>query len=138
MAELPLPGYPPHKIEMEYNEKFGHTIERIQHIDIMCRIKTCYTTCHLATQTVVSTLTGFQGIKCCAQYMASNPHKNIFYLSNYYDGSNFIRITWSGNKFEDYTTHSCLEQNQYADSARIINRRRLVSGILHPLLDVTV
>ena len=39
---------------------------------------------------------------------------------------------------EDYTTHIFLEYHQYAFHARIINRRRSVSGILHTLLGVAV
>ena len=82
---------------MEYNEKFGHTLGRIQKIALMNRIDICYTTCHLSTQTVEPTLPGFQGIKCCVKYLASHPHKHIFYPSSYYDGSNVTIIKWSGN-----------------------------------------
>ena len=45
-----------------------------------------YATCRLETQTVAPTLSGFQGIKRCVQYLASHPHKPIFYPYNYYDG----------------------------------------------------
>ena len=109
----------------------------MQHIDLMSRLKICYTTCSLATQTVAPTLHGFQGIKICIQYLASHPHKPIFCLSNSYDGSNVIRLTWSGNKFEDRTTHNCLECHQDADCAIIVNRRRSVSFIVHNLLSVS-
>ena len=70
--------------------------------------------------------------------MASHPHKPIFYPSNSYDGSNFIRIIWSGNQVEEYTTQNCLECHQYADYSRIINIRRSVSGILHILIGVAL
>ena len=70
--------------------------------------------------------------------MGSHPHKSIFYPSNYYDGSNVIRIIWSGNQVEDYTTHNYLEYDQDADYAIIISRRRSVSGINHTLLRVDV
>ena len=83
-------------------------------------------------------LTGFQGIKRYVQYLASYPHKPIFYPSNYHDGSNIIRTTWSGNQVEDCTTHNCLELYQDVDHARIFNIRRSVSGIVHPLLGVSV
>ena len=83
-------------------------------------------------------LTGFQGIKLCLQYLASHPHKPIFYPSNYYDGSNFIRLTWSGNQVEDCTTHNCLKLYQDVDHARILNIRRSVSGIIHLLHGVSV
>ena len=86
MAAIPLTGHDLHKSEMEYNGKFGHTLGRIQHIAPMRRIDFCYVTCRLATQIVSPTLPGFQGIKLCVQYMASHPHKPIFYPSNYYDG----------------------------------------------------
>ena len=89
---------------MEYHGKFGHTLGRIQQIDIMSRIDLCYATCSLATQTVAPTLSGLQGIKRCVQYLASHPHKTIFYPYNSYDGSNVIRLTWSGNQFEYQTT----------------------------------
>ena len=123
---------------MEYHGKFGHTLGRIQHIALMIIIDLCYSTCCLATQTVVPTLPGFQGIKLCVQYLAIHPHKSIFYPSNSYDGSNVIRLTWSGNEVEDHTTHNCLECCQDADHAIIINRRRSVSVIIHTLLVVSL
>ena len=52
----------------------------------MSRIDLCYATCCLATQNVAPTLPGFKGIKLCVQYLASHPHKPIFYPSNSYDG----------------------------------------------------
>ena len=104
----------------------------------MSRIELCYATCSLATQTVAPTLSVFQGIKRCVQYLASHPHKPIFYPSNSYDGSNVIRLTWSGNQVEEHTTQKCLECNQDADHARIVNRRRSVSGIMHTLFGVAV
>ena len=94
---------------MEYHKNFGHTLGRIQHIDLMSIIDISYVTCRLTNQTVASTLPGFQGINRCIQYLASHPHKLIFYPSNYYDGSNVIILTWSGNQVEDYTTYNCLE-----------------------------
>ena len=39
MAALALTGITLHKAEMEYHGKFGHTLGRIQHIDLMRRIK---------------------------------------------------------------------------------------------------
>ena len=63
----------------------------------MSRIDFLYATCRLDTQTIAPTLPGLQGIKQCVQYMAIHPHKPIFYPYNSYDGSNFIRLTWSGN-----------------------------------------
>ena len=138
MAALPLTRNALHKSEMEYHGNFGHTIERIQHICLISRISICYTTCNISTQTVAPTLPGFQGIHCCVQYLDSHPHKPIFYPYNYYDGSNVIRITWSGNKVEYYKTGNFSECQQYADHARIINRRRSVSGIIHTLLGVAV
>ena len=76
------------------------------------------------------TLPDFQRIKHCVQYLDRNPNKPIFNPSNYYDGSNIIRRTWSGNKVEYHTTHDCLECYQHADRAMIINRRRLVLGCI--------
>ena len=98
MGALPLIGHALHKAEMSYHGKFGHTLGRIQRITLMSRIELCYSTCHLATQTVAPNLLVFQGIKRCIQYLDSHPHKPIFYPSNYYDGSNANRITWSGNQ----------------------------------------
>ena len=123
---------------MEYYGKFGHTIRRIQHIALMSRIGICHTTYHIETQTVAPTLPGFQGIKRCVQYMDSYPHKPIFHPSNYYDVSNAIRLTWSVNQVEDYTSHNDLECHQYSDNAIIINIGRLFSGIIHTLLGVAV
>ena len=86
MSALTLIGHALHNAEMEYHGKFGHKLGRIQHIYIMSRIDLCYTTCSLDNKTVLPTLPGFQGIKHCVQYLASHPHKSIFYPSNYYDG----------------------------------------------------
>ena len=94
---------------MEYHVKCGHTLGRIQHISIMSRIYICYSTCRMVHQTVTPALPGFQGINRCVQYLASDPHKTILYPSNSYDEYNFIRLTWSGNQFEDYITQNCLE-----------------------------
>ena len=47
----------------------------------MSRIDLLYVTCCLATQTVAHTLPGFQGIKRCVKYLASHPHKSIYYPS---------------------------------------------------------
>ena len=104
----------------------------------MNRIDICYKTCSLATQNAAPTLPGFQGIKLCVQYLASHPHKPIFYPSNSHDGSNVIRLTWSGNQVEDYTTQNYLECQQDADHAIILNRRRSVSSIIHTLLGFDV
>ena len=84
MAALPLTGHTLHKAEMEYHGKFGHTLGRIQHLALMSRIDICYSNCHIETQTVAPTLPGFQGIKRWVQYLASHPHKPIFYTSNSY------------------------------------------------------
>ena len=46
--------------------------------------------------------------------------------------------TWSGNQVEYHTTQNCLEFHQDADHARILNRRRSVSGIIHTLLGAAV
>ena len=138
MVALPLKGNAFNKAEMEYNGKFGHTLGRIQHIAIMIRIDICYVTCSLSTQTVAPNVPGFHGIKRCVQYLDSNPHKHIFYPYNYYDGSNVIRLTWSGNQVEDYTIHNCLECHQYADHAIILNIIRSASGILYNMLGVDV
>ena len=96
----------------------------MQHIALMSRIDICYTSCHLEPQTMATTIPDLQSIKRCIQYMGSNPHKRIFYPSNYYDVSNSTRLTWSGDTFEDYTTHNFLECHQDVDNAIIINRRR--------------
>ena len=111
---------------MGYQGRFVHTIGRIQHISLISIIYIFSSTCRLATQTVAPTLPGFQVIKRCVQYLASHPHKPIFYLSNYYDGSNVIRFTWSGSQVEDHTAHIFLGCHQDADHARTINIRRSV------------
>ena len=107
MDALPLTGHSLHTAEMEYNGNFVHTLVRIQHISLMSIIDICYATCCLATQTVASTLPGFQGIKCCVQYLYSHPHKPIFYPSNYYYGSNFISLIWIGDQVEDHIINNC-------------------------------
>ena len=86
---------------MEYHSKFEHTIGRIQHISIMIRIGIFYTVCCMGTQNMEPTLPCFQGLKCCIHYLNSHSLKPIFYPYNYYYGSNFIRLVWSGNQFED-------------------------------------
>ena len=108
MVALQLTVHSLHKEEIEYHGKFGHNIGRIQHIALMSIIDIYYATCRLETQTVAPILTGFQGIKCCVRYMSSHPHKLIFNYSDYYDGSNFIRLTWSENQFEYHKTQNCL------------------------------
>ena len=138
MAALPLPVNALHKSQMEHHGKFGNTIGRIQHIDLMSRIGIYYTACRLSNQIVAPNIPGFQVIKHCIQYLASNPHKPIFYTSNYHYGSNVIRLIWSGNQDEDYTTQNVLEFPQNVNPARILNRRRSVSGISHTLLGVAV
>ena len=106
MAALPLTVHALQKAEMEYHGKFGHTLGRIQQIALMSRIDLCYATCRLANQNVAPTLSGFQGIKRCVQYLVSHPHKPIFYPSHSYDGSNVIRLTWIGNQVEYHTTQN--------------------------------
>ena len=54
--------------------------------------------------------------------------------SNSYDISNVIRLTWIKNKVESFRTQNCLEFNEDADNAIIINRRHLVSGIVHTII----
>ena len=66
----------------------------------MGRIEILDATCGLDTQTVVPTIPVFQGINLCVQYLASHPHKPIFYPSNSYEGSNVTSLTWSGNQVE--------------------------------------
>ena len=92
----------------------------------------------MATQKVAPTLTGFQSIKPCIQYMAGHPHKPIFYPYNYYDLSILIRLKWSGNQVEDYTYQNCLKCNQCEDLAIILNIIWSVSGIIYTLLGVDV
>ena len=93
LAAFPLTGHALQKAEMEYRGKFGHKIGRIQHISLMSIIDLFCATCRLENQNVAPTLPGFQVIKRCVQYLASHPHKTIFYPSNSYDGSNVIRLT---------------------------------------------
>ena len=138
MASLLLIVNALHKAEMEYHGHFGHTLVRIKHIAVISRIDICCEKFSLETQTVSPTIPGFQVIKRCVQYMDSHPHKPIFYPSNYYYGSNDIRLTWSGNQVEYYTTQSVLEFHQDADHARILNRRQSFSVILHTLLGIAI
>ena len=97
MAELPLPGNVLYKTEMEHPGNFGYTLGSIPHISLMSIIDICYTACHISTQTMAPTLTVFQCIKRCIQYLVSHTHKPISYPSNSYDGSNVIRLAWSGH-----------------------------------------
>ena len=92
MSALPITGHALHKAKMKYHRKFVNTLGRIKHIALMSRLGICYGTCQLAIQTVAPTLPGFQCIKRCVKYLSSHPHKHIFYPSNYFDGSNFIRL----------------------------------------------
>ena len=80
-----------------------------------------YTACRMGNESVAPTIPGFQGIKRCIQYLASHPHKSIFYTLDDYDDSNVIILTWIRNKLADYRTHNCLECHQYADHVRILN-----------------
>ena len=109
MTALPLTGHALHKAEMEYHGKFVHTLGWIQHIALMRIIYICYTNCCLDAQPVAPNIPGLQDLKRCIKYLASNPHKLIFYPYNSYDGSNFIRLTCSGDQVEDYTTQNYSE-----------------------------
>ena len=124
MDALPLTGNDLHKANMEYHGKFGHNLGSIQHIALTIIIDICYTVCHLEIQIVESTINGFQGIKRCIKYIAIHQHKPIFYPSDSYNGLNVIILTCSGNTVEYYTTHDCLECQQYADHDRSLNRIR--------------
>ena len=106
MAALPFTVNSLHKSEIEHHGKFGHTLWRIKDIAPMSRIDIYYATCCISIQTLSTTLPGFYGINLCVIYIYSHPHKTIFYPSNYYDGSNFIRLIWSGNQVEYYTTQN--------------------------------
>ena len=87
---------------------------------------------------MATNIPGFKGLKICIQFLANHPHKPIFYTFCSYDVSNAIILTWSGNKFEHYTTQHWLECYQYADHDRIINIILSVSGIINTLLGVAV
>ena len=102
MVALQLTGNALHKAEMKYDGNFGGTLIRIQNIALMSRIGIFNTSCRLETQTMEH----LQGIRFCIKYLISHPHKPIFYPSNSHDGSNIIRLTWSGNQFEEYKTHN--------------------------------
>ena len=104
----------------------------------MIIIDLCYATYCLANKNVSPTLPGFQVIKECVQYLASHPHKPIFYPYNYYDGSNVIRLTWSVYQVEYHTTQHFLECHQDVDHTIFLNIRLSVSGIIHTLLGVSV
>ena len=82
------------------------------------------------------TLPGFQVLISCIQYLASHPHKPIFNISNYSDGSNITRLTQSGIKIEDYTSQKFLECHQEIDHAIILKIRQKCSGIIHTLLGI--
>ena len=68
--------------------EIGHTLRRIEHIALMIRIGICCIICCIETQTVAPILPVFQGIKHFVQYLASHPHKLIFFPYNSYDVSN--------------------------------------------------
>ena len=74
MDALSLTRHAVSQAEMEYNVKFGHTLGRIHHISIVIRIDICYTVFHLGTQTVVTTIPYFQGLKHSIKYLDSHPN----------------------------------------------------------------
>ena len=115
-----------------------HTVGQIQNISIMRIIDIYYTAFYIVTQTVAPTIPGFQGLNHCIQYLASHPHKPIFYTYIYYDGSNVIRIIWGGNQVKYYISKNCLECHQNADHSIFLNIRCFVLGIIHTLLGVAV
>ena len=124
MPAVPLSGNYRCKVEMECYVKFGPTLGWIQKIVNMSRIDSFYTAIRLVTRTVSLTLTDLKGLKRCVQYMASHPHKYVFYPFNYYDVSNIIWLTWIGTQVEDYTAQNCLKIHQDTDHDIILNRRR--------------
>ena len=79
MDQIIFAGNELQKSEREYHGNFGHTIGWIQHIDITITIEICYTYFHPRTKTVAPTLPYFQGLKRCIKYIATHPHKPIFY-----------------------------------------------------------
>ena len=101
-------------------------------------IDICYTACRLGHQTIAPALPGFQGISRCLQYLYNHPHKTIFYTYNPCEGYNIIKLKWIGDQVEDCTTQNCLEFRQFTYHARILNRRRTLSGIIHTLLGISV
>ena len=60
MSVLPLTVNTPHKPEMEYYGKVGHTFGMIQKLFLMSRTDICYTSFSLETQTVAPFIYGFQ------------------------------------------------------------------------------
>ena len=91
---------------MECRGKVGHILVLIHHNAIMSIIFTCYTACRLGTETLIPNIPGFQVLKRCIQYLDIHPNKPIFYPSNYYYGSNVIRLTWSVTQVEYYATQN--------------------------------
>ena len=87
---------------------------------------------------MIPTIPSFQGIKRSIQYIDSHPHKPIFYPSGSYDGSNGIKITWSGNQVKYNTTQNLLECHQESARARTLDRRLSVSVIIHILFGFAV
>ena len=115
-----------YKSEMEQHGKFGHNLGQIHKTAIMIRVEICYTACNLGNHMWCLLFLYINISKDVLNSLIVTP-TNLFYPFNSYGGSNVIRLTWSVNQVEDYTTQNCLECHQYADHARTINRRRLVS-----------
>ena len=53
---------------------------------------------------MVFTLPDFLGFNRCIKYLATHSHKPFLYAYISYEGSNVIRVTQSGHKFEYYNT----------------------------------
>ena len=98
MDEFPLTGNSLQQAEMEYNVRCVHNIRRIHHIEMIIRIKICYISFHLGTQTLAYTLPGFQCPKRCIQHLTNHLQKPILYTSNYHYLSTVIIHTWSKNQ----------------------------------------
>ena len=111
--------------------------DHFNNIDIMSTIDICYTTYHLGTQTVEPDITGFQGHKSFILYLDRYTHKTS-YTYNSYEGSNIIRLTWCENQIKHFTNQNFLYCHQDTDHDIILNRGRLVSGIIHTLIRVAV
>ena len=84
------------------------------------------------------TLTDFQGLNMFIQYFDTHPHKPNFHPYNSCEGSNVVRPTWSGEQVEDYPTQNGIECHHDEYYERILNKGRLVSGIIHTLTGVAV
>ena len=112
MSDIKLTGTEIHKEESKYHGNLDTILEGYNTLISQAYLKFLHRLLP-RNKNMAPTLLGFKGLKRHKKYLSNHPHKPIFYPYSSYGGYYLTRLTWSGDKLEDYTTHNCLGYNQY-------------------------